>query len=132
MIKKGVYTNCIVCDVKLKGQQRKFCSRKCKDKNWHTIETSYERQRKRGIKRKLKLVELKNGCCEICGYDKNLAVLTFHHTDPKIKSFNLDLNNISQKHWGKVLEESKKCQLLCHNCHHEIHHPSLSLKKLLT
>ena len=51
-------------------------------------EVSYARQRRRGIKRKLKLVELKGGCCEICSYDKNLAVLTFHHSDPKTKLFN--------------------------------------------
>tara|TARA_R110000824_G_scaffold288652_1_gene477106 strand:- start:324 stop:644 length:321 start_codon:yes stop_codon:yes gene_type:complete len=94
-------------------------------------EAPYARQRRRGIKRKLKLIELKGGGCEICGYSKNLAVLTFHHTDPNTKLFNVELNNIANHKWQKVLKESKKCQLLCHNCHHEIHHPDLSLKKLL-
>ena len=95
-------------------------------------EASYARQRRRGIKRKLKLVELKGGCCEICGYDKNLAVLTFHHTDLKTKKFNVELRNIANYNWKKVLEESSKCQLLCQNCHQELHHPDFSLKKLLT
>ena len=36
-----------------------------------------------------------------------MAVLTFHHIDPKIKSFNLDLNNIATKSLQDVLEESK-------------------------
>ena len=132
MTKKVIHTNCVVCDAKLKGQQRKFCSRKCKDKNWHTIEPAYARQRRRGIKRKLKLVELKGGCCEICSYDKNLAVLTFHHTNPKTKLFNVELNSIANYNWKKVLEESNKCQLLCQNCHQELHHPDFFLKKLLT
>ena len=132
MTNKSIYTNCVVCDAKLKGQQRKFCSRKCKDKNWHTVEPAYARQRRRGIKRKLKLVELKGGCCEICSYDKNLAVLTFHHTNPKTKLFNVELNNIANYNWKKVLEEAGKCQLLCQNCHQELHHPDFSLKKLLT
>ena len=59
-----------------------------------------------------------------------MAVLTFHHVDPKLKSFSLDLNNIAQKHWHKVIEELDKCDLLCHNCHHELHHPDLNLKNL--
>ena len=134
MTKKGdtipKYDNCLNCGKKLINLQRKFCSRKCKDRNWHTKESAYERQRKRGIKRKLKLIQLKNNACKVCGYNKNMAVLTFHHVDPKIKSFNLDLNNIAQKHWHKVIDELDKCDLLCHNCHHELHHPDLNLQNL--
>lgn len=95
-------------------------------------EASYARQRRRGIKRKLKLVELKGGCCEICSYDKNLAVLTFHHSDPKTKLFNVELKNIANHKWESVLFEANKCQLLCQNCHQELHHPEFSFKKLLT
>ena len=132
MIKKGIHTNCIVCDAKLKGQQRKFCSRRCKNKNGNLNNASYIRQQKRGTKRKLKIVKLKGGCCEICGYNKNLAVLTFHHIDPNTKLFNVELKNIANHKWESVLSEANKCQLLCQNCHQELHHPDFSLKKLLT
>ena len=95
-------------------------------------EKSYARQRRRGIKRKLNLVKLKGGCCEICGYNKNLTALTFHHVDPSTKSFNVEMRNIANYEWNRVLKESNKCQVLCHNCHHELHHPEFNLKKLLT
>ena len=94
-------------------------------------EKSYARQRRRGINRKLKLVQLKGGCCEICGYKKNLTALTFHHIDASTKLFNVEMRNIANYEWNRVLKESNKCQLLCHNCHHELHHPSLAIKKLL-
>ena len=94
-------------------------------------EKSYARQRRRGIKRKLNLVELKGGCCAICGYNKNLTALTFHHINSDTKLFNVEMRNIANYEWSKVLKEAKKCQLLCHNCHHELHHPSLDIKKLL-
>ena len=134
MTKKGdtipKYDNCQNCNKKLINLQRKFCSRKCKDRHWHTKETAYERQRKRGIKRKLKLIQLKNNACKVCGYNENMAVLTFHHVDPKIKSFNLDLNNIATKSLEDVLKESEKCDLLCQNCHQELHHPEFNLNNL--
>ena len=93
-------------------------------------EKSYARQRRRGIKRKLNLVKLKGGCCEICGYKKNLTALTFHHINSDTKLFNVEMRNIANYEWNKVLSEAKKCQLLCHNCHHELHHPSLDIEKL--
>jgi hypothetical protein len=68
---------------------------------------------------KLKLVEENGGCCSICGYNRYIGALQFHHLDPSLKSFGL-----SQK--GKTLgmdslrEEAKKCILLCANCHSEV------------
>ncbi len=70
-------------------------------------EASYARQRRRGIKRKLKLVELKGGCCEICGYDKNLAVLTFHHTDLKTKKFNVGGQAAESLRKGTLFKEKR-------------------------
>ena len=52
--------------------------------------------------------------CERCGFD-HPAALDFHHKDPTQKSFGISAN----KHIGKekVLEEIKKCKVLCANCH---------------
>lgn len=68
---------------------------------------------------KIKLIAYKGGKCEICGYDKPIpAVYAFHHLDPNKKDF-----AISGKSWGyeKLKEEADKCQLLCQNCHTEVH-----------
>ena len=136
MTKKGdiipKYKTCQTCGKKLIGRQRVNCSTKCKNKKGNITSPSYKRQRNRGINRKLKLVKLKGGCCEICGYKKNLTALTFHHINPNTKSFNVEMRNIANYEWNRVLKESNKCQLLCHNCHHELHHPQFNLKKLLT
>jgi hypothetical protein len=135
MTKKGQklakYDDCIVCDEPLTGRQRKYCCKECKDKSERLKNPSYKRQRKRGIDRKLELIKIKGGYCEKCGYSKNLSALTFHHVDPKDKSFNVEMRNIANHDWEIVLEEANKCELLCHNCHHETHNPDLDIKNLL-
>ena len=75
---------------------------------------------KRGLSRKAILVESKGGCCQKCGYNKFLRALTFHHRDPKLKSFGLSINNLWSKPWDKIREEVDKCDLLCSNCHIEL------------
>ena len=71
-----------------------------------------------------KYKSLAGGKCSICGYNKNLAALTFHHRENKdilmCKIFNY--NN------EYILKEMEKCILLCFNCHQELHHPSWDRK----
>lgn len=58
--------------------------------------------------------------CQICGYDKCLAALEFHHKDPSKKEYNISKiagkNNLSYED----LKEICKCILVCANCHREI------------
>jgi hypothetical protein len=65
-------------------------------------------------------VEYKGGKCLRCGYSKYIGALDFHHRDPSQKDFQL-----SRALKGKVLETTKKeldkCDLLCSNCHREVH-----------
>lgn len=62
--------------------------------------------------------------CEICGYNKNHAALTFHHTS-KEKNFEIsDSKTFSRE---KLEQEIILCKLLCQNCHHEVHHPDLDI-----
>lgn len=57
--------------------------------------------------------------CSICGYNRCESALEFHHLNADEKSFTLGTNaNIATE---KALEESKKCILVCANCHREIH-----------
>jgi hypothetical protein len=63
--------------------------------------------------------------CEICGYNKNFASLTFHHKDPKIKE--VSWTKLKLRSIDKIENELEKCQLICNNCHGEIHHPEAIL-----
>lgn len=73
---------------------------------------------------KSSFVNLLGGCCEICGYDKCIGSLQFHHKDPTKKSFKLaDIQrNISKYGMDVVTLEVQKCKLLCANCHGEYHY----------
>jgi hypothetical protein len=118
---------CIVCGNQLRGRQTKFCSIACKN-NYHQ---GYENQKRRGLARKLELVEAKGGRCSICGYRKNLSALAFHHLDSAKKDFKLDMRSLSNRKLEPTLKELEKCSLVCHNCHAEIHNPQLDLDSLL-
>jgi hypothetical protein len=68
-------------------------------------------------------IDYKGGKCEICGYNKCIAALDFHHKDPKQKEFRISTLRISNfdKNKGRITSELDKCQLLCSNCHREVH-----------
>ena len=83
--------------------------------------TKQERQHKTRRAKKLKLIRYKGGCCVKCGYKKCAASLSFHHKDPKKKRFELHGGNLS-RNIDELLKEVKKCSLLCHNCHAELHY----------
>jgi len=110
---------CVTCGKPLKGRQRRHCSPDCKNK----VNQSYKCQQARAWKRKKLLVEKLGGSCSICGYNKNLAALTFHHKHPNKKSFQLDARSLSNRNLPVIENEVKKCILVCNNCHAELHHP---------
>ena len=70
---------------------------------------------------KARLVEGMGGKCVICGYSKCNAALEFHHIDPTQKEFGLGAARGSIVNWTKLVEEVKKCALLCCRCHREVH-----------
>lgn len=115
---------CTICGSPLKGKQKKFCSFSCKNKSFQ----SYHAQQARGLKRKNTLVKKLGGYCSLCGYGKNLSALTFHHTNPRKKSFKLDIRSLSNRKQSRIDSEIKKCILLCQNCHSEIHNPQHNLE----
>lgn len=78
----------------------------------------YDYQKRHKIK--AKLVEYKGGKCEICGYDKCLNALDFHHKNPENKEFALNTANYN-KSFEKLKNEVDKCILICANCHRELH-----------
>ena len=118
--------DCEVCGIPLVGRQTRFCSITCKNE----FHQSYVYQKERGLRRKLELVQMLGGKCISCGYDKNLAALSFHHQDRVEKSHELDIRSLSNRKIEAVMEEVEKCILLCANCHMETHYPDLDMSKL--
>lgn len=124
---------CVYCESELSGNKSKFCSNKCKS-DYHYRHTlgepnanTNERQKKVSRERKTKLIEMKGGCCQVCGYNKNSAALSFHHRDPENKAYNIDSRKLSNTSWDSLLLEAEKCDLLCANCHMEHHYPELEM-----
>lgn len=69
-------------------------------------------KREKGAKRKQVLLNMLGGKCVNCGTTEKLE---FDHIDPKLKSFNI-VSKILVR-WDRLLDEIKKCQLLCNSCH---------------
>jgi hypothetical protein len=66
-----------------------------------------------------RLVQEAGGCCLLCGYDRCLGALQFHHKDRRSKSFGLAMKGHTMS-FEKLLAEAQKCILLCANCHAEV------------
>ena len=82
---------------------------------------SARRQYERGLARKKEVMSLLNLTgCALCGYNKCLSALEFHHVYGK--EFHLDKRTLSNRTLDVVMKEAKKCILLCSNCHREYHH----------
>jgi transposase len=65
------------------------------------------------------LVQEAGGRCQLCGYDRYLGALQFHHLDPNEKAFGLGLRGIARS-LERCRDEARKCALLCANCHAEV------------
>lgn len=85
------------------------------------MSNSSERVKQWRAKTKLKMIEAMGGKCQCCGYDKCASALAFHHLDPSIKEHSFGETRANPKSWKKITEELRKCILVCHNCHSEIH-----------
>ena len=60
----------------------------------------------------------RGGKCERCGYNTCIKALEFHHLDPTQKDFTISNDHFKLK---EAVKESKKCILICANCHRELH-----------
>ena len=60
----------------------------------------------------------KGGKCLVCGYDRCLRALDFHHIDPSTKTITISssLSTVKERE-----QEVEKCVLICSNCHRELH-----------
>ena len=72
-------------------------------------------------RRKVKavLVAEAGGRCCICGYDRTMRALHFHHLDPSVKRHEINAKGVAVA-LEKLRAEARKCVLLCSNCHAEV------------
>src|SRR3954465_7169642 len=74
---------------------------------------------KRRRKVKAILVAEAGGRCGLCGYDRCVGALAFHHLDPAAKAFGLAEGGLARS-LAQARSEAAKCILLCANCHAEV------------
>jgi hypothetical protein len=65
---------------------------------------------------------LRSKGCTICGYDKCMAALHFHHVRGKSASVSSVKTSVSA-----MKSEACKCIVLCANCHAEVHEGVVSI-----
>lgn len=80
---------------------------------------SYQHVQNSRTLRKKEMVYVMGGQCQLCGYDKAIEALEFHHINPDEKE--LSFNKAISVSWEKTDKELQKCILLCANCHREVH-----------
>jgi len=91
-------------------------TRKYADRRQYLIAAVYKRRKKiRSMS-----IEYKGGRCQVCGYNRCIDAMEFHHVDSSGKDFSISEKGYTRS-WAKVKEELDKCMLLCANCHREIH-----------
>jgi len=99
-------------------------------KNYLENKQAYiDRSEKTKIKNRELVWNIKlNSKCIKCGED-HPSVLDFHHRNKEEKKF-----TISQSYMNhgklKILEEIKKCDVLCANCHRKLHYKEKGIKNV--
>ncbi len=107
-----------------------YTNKKRKETRTYADRAEYmvEAVRRRRIKLREMAREYGGGKCALCGYKKCQRALSFHHRDPKKKSFGIATKGLTRS-WEKIKQEIDKCVLLCANCHMEVHDGLTQLPK---
>lgn len=79
--------------------------------------------KKKSYARKMKAVrDYKESCaCARCG-ETDPIVLEFHHREPEKKKHGIMQMISSDYSLDRIMEETKKCDVVCANCHKRLHH----------
>ena len=118
----SINKKCIICgkefQIKDNGQTRKYCY-ECSPSY---IDNKTRSEASTFLRRAMKKEAVKRlgGCCQRCGYNKSIYALSFHHINPEEKDFGLSANG-NVHSWENYWKEVQKCELLCANCHAELH-----------
>jgi 5-methylcytosine-specific restriction endonuclease McrA len=90
------------------------------------------RRQFQAVYRKRRCLSYLGNKCSHCGRN-DIDVLTFHHKDPKTKSFNVSewISGIKRITFEEVKKELDKCEILCLNCHKRVHTNHRELKEFI-
>ena len=112
---------CEICNQKFEtnSKSRLYCYECSGESTRMDIES--RKHQKTILRRSMKkqAIKILGGKCSVCGYDKCIDALEFHHKYPKEKDFKIGSGNTMS--WKEYKNEAEKCVLLCSNCHKEIH-----------
>jgi len=89
----------------------------CQEYNRKYRQSHIKEKRERQQKVKLNFIQLLGGKCQICGYNKCLGALEFHHLNPNEKE---GLRESRNKGFAEKIKNGT-IRLLCANCHRELH-----------
>ena len=105
-----------------KQNPEKLANKKLKEDFWRqrNQESFNKRSRERTRQNKLKAIEYLGGRCFKCEGVFHPSVYDFHHRNPEEKDIGVSV--IKGRSWERLKEELDKCDLLCANCHREIHY----------
>ena len=96
---------------KAAGTRRSEC------KYCHSTYMKAQYQKKKDIVQQMKSEQSCAKCGETRGY-----TLDYHHLDPSIKEESIARMTSNNYRLDAVMEEIKKCVVLCSNCHREFHY----------
>ncbi len=112
---------CEICNEQFdaNNKSRIYCY-KCSGESTR-LDNETRKHQKTILRRSMKIqaIKLLGGKCSVCGYDRCLDALEFHHENPQEKEFKLGSGNTMS--WKEYKSEALKCKLVCSNCHKEIH-----------
>lgn len=98
------------------ANNRKKDHRKYSDRREYLIKAVQKRRKEI----RLRAIEYKGGHCDICGYNRCIEALEFHHLNPEKKDFGISEKGYTRS-WKAIKKELDLCQILCANCHREVH-----------
>jgi hypothetical protein len=89
----------------------------------HQKECAHRRRQKHCRQHMNELKNTNGGKCRVCGYNRCLDALDFHHLDPltKDRTYHAMSAILRSCSLEKAKQEVAKCILVCANCHREIH-----------
>jgi len=133
MIRKNKYSHEAI------KKEIKKCQLLCR--NCHQ-ELHNQNKHPKNLKNKKFILNIQNnkGKCVLCGYNKNISCLEFHHKNKANKKFQLSMltdprrnynaTRIKKEKFNFYIKEIKKCMAICCNCHQIIHTKTEKVKDL--
>lgn len=133
---KNILKKCNICGFKKKLNKKNFnkngeditgFSNTCKECRSKKRKKIYQKNKdevqKNNLERKIEIInKSKRIYCEVCGCT-DPKLISWHHLNPENKLFNISEALDYTKKYSDLdlLNEIKKCQILCNNCHQKIH-----------